>query len=106
MSEVPDLADRFCCPTCRAPQVLSTRCRRCKCDLELVAAVRTQTLKLHQACLRFWQTRNDERALDAALARYRLSPDSTSRRLLAVAYCRLGRYQAAMTVGDSSVDGG
>ncbi len=91
-------SDVLRCPTCGAEQVSSAICRRCKCDLTLVVAARARAVGLHQACLRHWRAGEPQRALDCALGRYRLIPDETAHRLLAIAYLRLGHHQAALDV--------
>ena len=89
-------ANSLCCPTCGAGQPPSVQCRRCKCDLSLVVAVRNRADALHRDCLRQLRAGEYHDALGRALGRYELSPDETSRRLLAVTYLCLGRYQAAL----------
>ena len=101
MPVLPDGYDSLRCPTCRARQTLSAECRRCKCDLTLMAAVLGRGRGLHAevlVCLR--EGRYDD-ALRAARQRFELSPDETAARLLAVCYLRLDRFQAALDVYDS-----
>ncbi len=84
------------CPTCGADQTASAECRRCKCDLTLVLAVRQQAQVLHEQVLRHLRDGRAGDAVDAAERRHTLSPDRTSRRLLAVSYVTAGNYEAAI----------
>jgi hypothetical protein len=95
-------ANSIRCPTCGAGQRPSVECRRCKCDLSLVVAVRNHADDVHSDCLRQLGAGEYRDALRSALVRYELSPDETSRRLLAVTYLCLGRYQAALDLRDDS----
>lgn len=88
----------FRCPTCGAEQAPSSQCRRCKCELGLVVHLRQQADSVHQSYLRHLRSGNYLQALDCAFWRLQLMPDETARRLLAVAYLRLGKYQAALEV--------
>lgn len=90
------------CPTCGAEQPPSAECRRCKCDLSLVVAVRQHAEALHRDCLMQLRAGQYRDALSAARRRFELAPDRTSRRLLAVAYLCLGKYQAALDLRNNS----
>jgi hypothetical protein len=88
MSDGP-LDDSLVCPVCRAAQVWSDTCRRCRCDLRLLRradearrAARRRVL-LHLRGVRWADARR------AALAYHALAPGADSRRLLAVC-CLLG----------------
>lgn len=94
--------DRFRCPTCGATQAVSAECRRCKCDLSLVLAVRRQARMLHDDCLRHLRAGAHRSALACAVRRQELSPDETSRRLLAMVYLCLGKFPAALEIGEGS----
>ena len=85
MNENASEAEAIRCPTCSAQQVASDECRRCKCDMSLVLAVRDRARRMHHECLRHLRTGAYRDALHSALCRHELSPDETSRRLLAVA---------------------
>jgi len=90
----------FRCPTCQAKQDASPECRRCKCDLTLVVAMRESAQAMHEACLRRLRSGDYRAALDCALRRHAITPDATSRRLLGVVYLLQGRYQAALDMRD------
>lgn len=102
MNANPSETNSLRCPTCGAQQPQSARCRRCKCDLSLVVALRQKAESLHRACLQQLRAGEFRDALRTALSRYELAPDGTSRRLLAVTYLCLGRYQAALDLRNSS----
>lgn len=83
------------CPTCGAAQQLSDECRRCKCDLSLVAALHRQR---HAARRETLHALRDGRYHDATLSARRLwalAPDADAARYLVV--CRLlqGDFAAA-----------
>ncbi len=93
----PAADNSFQCPTCNARQPASTtECRRCRCDLSLVLAIRDSLGELHARCLKSLASGHAAQALNCAQRRYELSPDDTSRRLVAVALLCLGRYEEAM----------
>jgi hypothetical protein len=97
-----DVPEPFHCPTCGARQAPAAECRRCKCDLRLVVAVRQQVDAAQQACLTHVRKGEGRQALRWALRRMRLSSDDTARQLLTAMLLRAGRYQAALDVGDAS----
>ncbi len=88
------------CPTCKARQVPSLECRRCKCDLTLVAAVHAQQRRLHARVLRQLADGDVPAALQAARARWALAPDAAAARLLGVCLLLLDRFPAAQDVYD------
>ena len=90
------------CPTCKAWQVPALQCRRCKCDLSLVAAVHDQKRRLHAAVLRQLAAGDHLRALGTARARWDLAPDAEAARLLAVCFLLLDRFQAAEEVREKA----
>ena len=89
------------CPTCGASQSASPECRRCKCDLEMVLAVRQQARALHRQYLVHLREGDVRAALAVAIRRHRLAPDPVSRRLLAVACLGLGRFADAAQLAES-----
>ncbi|MBS0263335.1 MAG: hypothetical protein JSS02_15440 [Planctomycetes bacterium] len=76
--------NRVRCPTCRAQQVWSDTCRRCKSDLRLLRAA-DQTYRRHQyQCLEALRAGQSALALVEARACQELVPDAASRKLVAV----------------------
>ena len=98
MNEKTVESETFRCPTCGARQTPAAECRRCKCDLQLVVGLRDEADMLHGMYLRCLEAGEYHQALDCAIRRCQLAPDETARRLLAVAYLHLGRYQAALDI--------
>ncbi len=86
------------CPTCKAWQLPSVQCRRCKCDLSLVAAAHDHQRRLHASVLRQLAAGDFLRALGTARARWELSPDPEAARLLAVCFLLLDRFPSAEEV--------
>jgi len=97
VTRFPAVDDSFQCPTCNARQPASTtECRRCRCDLSLVLAIREGLRQLHERCLKSLASGDAPEALNFAQRRYELSPDVTSRRLVAVALLCLGHFEEAV----------
>ncbi len=90
------------CPTCKAWQIPSLECRRCKCDLSLVAAVHDQQRRLHAKVLRKLASGRHAEALWAARSRWSLSPDPEAARLLSVCFLLVDRFQTARDVYDKA----
>jgi len=88
------------CPTCNARQTPSLECRRCKCDLTLVAAVHDQQRRLHAQVLRQLAQGDYLAALDTARARASLMPDAVAARLVGVCLLLLDRFHAAEILSD------
>ena len=85
--------DVFRCPTCDARQpALAAECRRCRCDLRLVLAIRRNARELHTNCLNSLACGHGTQALKFARRRYELCPDEISRRLVTVALLSLDRF--------------
>jgi len=93
-------AEKFRCPTCGAQQAVSAECRRCKCDLSLVVAIHQQRVRLHHDCLRHLRDGELVKARACARKLHDLSPNVTSRRLLAVACLHLGEFRTALAAVD------
>jgi hypothetical protein len=89
------------CPTCGAAQTLSDECRRCKCDLSLVAAVLRQQQEARQETVRCLRAGRRKQALRAAQHLWAIAPDADSARYLAVCHLLEGRYAAALAVYDT-----
>ncbi len=100
MSTEASRADSLHCPTCGAQQLPALQCRRCKCDLSLLVAVRNHARQLHQQCLLDLSRQKYGQALGNARRLLELSPDQTARRLLAIVYLCLGQYQEALGLGE------
>ena len=91
--------DSLPCPTCGARQSATTvECRRCRCDLTLVLAVRQAARELHWSCLKHLGSGFAAEALHCARRRHELCPDDTSRRLVAVALVCLERFDEAVKI--------
>ncbi len=99
MTETAADEEEFHCPTCGARQAAeNAECRRCRCDLRLVLALRQSIRELHETCLKLLAAGRLEEALAHARRRHELSPDDTSRRLVAVALLYLERFDEAVNV--------
>jgi hypothetical protein len=90
------------CPTCKAWQLPSLQCRRCKCDLSLVVAVHDQQRRLHAQVLRLLASGHHAEALEVARSRWALSPDPQAARLLAVCHLLLGQFRTAEELCDQA----
>lgn len=90
------------CPTCNARQIPSLQCRRCKCDLTLVAAVHDQQRRLHALVLRQLANGDYLAAFHTARTRWALVPDAAAARLLGVCLLLLDRFQAAEIVSEKA----
>lgn len=90
------------CPTCKAWQLPSLQCRRCKCDLSLVVAVHDQQRRLHAQVLRLLASGRHVEALEVARSRWALSPDPQAARLLAVCHLLLGQFRTAQELCDQA----
>ncbi len=88
------------CPTCKAWQLPSLQCRRCKCDLSLVVAMHDQQRQLHARVLRLIASGRNLEALSAARSRWALSPDPQAARLLAICCLLLGQFGTAQELCD------
>jgi len=93
-----NLTSAFHCPVCRAKQLPSSICRRCKCDLSLLVATGAQQDALHSATLRLLREGLPDQAIPIARQRWYINPDEDAARLLAVCYLTLGQFQAALDV--------
>ena len=84
------------CPACGAKQSVAPVCRRCKCDLSLLAATISRQHALHAETLRLLGEGRYDDAIPVAQQRWRLDPDEDAARLLAICYLTQGRFQAAL----------
>lgn len=82
------------CPTCRAEQVWSDSCRRCKSDLRLLRSVFESAEKTRAAARQHLASGRPEAALQAARQLVLLTRDGASLRLLAD--CHLACNQPAL----------
>jgi hypothetical protein len=87
------------CPTCRASQPWSDACRRCKSDLRLLREFAEAYEQSRRACLDHLRQGRLREARAAANRCLELSPDPTSRRLLALVALRSGDWTAAAALG-------
>jgi len=72
------------CPTCRASQVWSDTCRRCKCDLRLLRDAANGYAALRRHCLSNLRHNRTHAALELARQCCVLRSDDETRRLLGV----------------------
>lgn len=86
----PALSPTMRCPTCRASQQWSDRCRRCGCDLELLQDVAATYRLARDRCLRALRDGRAAEATDQALRCHWLAPGPESHRLRAL--CALIRH--------------
>lgn len=85
------------CPTCRASQVWSDVCRRCKSDLRLLRELAEAHAALRGRCLSHLRHNRTRAALEDARACLALRADAGTRRLLAVCEFLNGNWEAART---------
>jgi hypothetical protein len=85
------------CPTCRATQVWSETCRRCKCDLRLLREVADGYAAVRLHCLSNLRQNKPGAALEQARQCYALRADNETRRLLAVCELLNGDWASAWT---------
>lgn len=83
------------CPTCRAAQVWSDTCRRCKCDLRLLREVADGYAELRRQCLSNLRHKRTHAALELAQRCCALRNDDETRRLLAVCELLNGNWASA-----------
>jgi hypothetical protein len=93
------------CPTCRATQPWSDACRRCKSDLKLLREFAEGYEQSRLACLGYLHQGRLVEARAAATLCLELSPDETSRRLLALVALRGGDWLAAAGFGGETESG-
>ena len=77
-------AETMRCPTCRASQVWSDVCRRCKSDLRLLRELTEKYAALRARCLSNLRHNRTRAALANARECLTLRDDTDTRRLLAV----------------------
>jgi hypothetical protein len=87
------------CPTCRATQPWSDTCRRCKSDLRLLREFAQTYEQSRRACLDHLRQGRIREAQAAASRCLELSPDATTRRLMALVALRSGDWPTAATLG-------
>ncbi len=86
------------CPTCRATQIWSDVCRRCKSDLRMLRAIAEVHAQLRERCLCEVRRDRPPRALELALQCRALRDDAATRRLVAVCELLNGNWSAARTL--------
>ena len=91
----PMTAETINCPTCRAAQVWSDTCRRCKCDLSLLRAMADHYDALRRQCLASLRENLPRSALEHARQCFALRTDDEARRLLAVCELLNGNWPSA-----------
>ena len=94
MSDAPQNTVR--CPTCRAQQVWSDTCRRCKCDLRLLYAAEQSYRNSRTRCLNALHAGRADAAAVEAQACLRIRPDEEARKLLAVSALLQGDWPTAI----------
>jgi hypothetical protein len=93
--------DNMVCPVCRASQIWSDICRRCRCDLSLLRRAEEARGRSRQEALLHLRAGRWADAEGAARAYHELQPVADSRRLLAVCCLLSGDFrQAAAWAGD------
>jgi hypothetical protein len=95
------ISETMRCPTCRAEQVWSDTCRRCKSDLQLLRDLAEEYAFRKGECLRLLQQNSPEAALEQARLCYKLHKDTDSCRLLAVCEFLNGRFAEAVRLANS-----
>ncbi|MBY0457990.1 MAG: hypothetical protein K2V38_11670 [Gemmataceae bacterium] len=88
-------AETMRCPTCRAGQVRSDVCRRCKSDLRLLGEIAEAFAALRERCLTNVRHNRTRAALDDARECLALRADDDTLRLLAVCELLNGNWAAA-----------
>ena len=88
-------ADAITCPTCRANQVWSDACRRCKSDLRLLREAYDEVAALRRHCLSHLHRNRPGAALEQARKCLALRDDAANRRLLAVCELLNGHWASA-----------
>jgi hypothetical protein len=88
-------AETMRCPTCRASQVWSDVCRRCKSDLRLLRELAEKYAALRARCLSNLRHNRTRAALEDARECLALRDDIGTRRLLAVCELLNGNWEAA-----------
>lgn len=88
-------AETVRCPTCRASQVWSDTCRRCKTDLRLLRSVDTAYRRSRARCVAAIRDRRGGDALRHARRTRELRDDAEARRLLALASLLIGAWPTA-----------
>lgn len=83
------------CPTCRAAQIWSNECRRCKSDLRDLHAVWQASERERRACLRALRSGDLERALQHARTYHSFDPGDDANRLLTVCHLHRGDWLLA-----------
>jgi hypothetical protein len=94
MSELPENTVR--CPTCRAQQVWSETCRRCKCDLRLLYEAEQSYRNSRTRCLNALHAGRADAAMVEAQVCLRIRPDEEARKLLAVSALMTGDWPTAI----------
>lgn len=93
MSSIAD--DTLRCPTCRATQVWSDVCRRCKCDLRLLREAAEAYQRARRRALAAVEAGEWRQAVAWARQAERISSDASSRQLLAACLTLAERWDEA-----------
>ncbi len=92
------------CPTCRAEQVWSDTCRRCKSDLRLLRELADEITFRTTECLRLLHENKPRAALEHARHSLELRDDADSRKLLAVCELLNGHFFEAAQFAQCLID--
>ncbi len=87
--------DEMNCPTCRARQVWSDECRRCKCDLSLLRKFRYSSERERKSCLRQLRVGRPDRALTHARRYAIMAGDAEATPLLGACLLMCGNWPDA-----------
>lgn len=91
----PTTAETMRCPTCRAVQVWSDTCRRCKSDLHLLRSLAAEYAALRRKCLSNLRHDRPQTALEYARQCATLRNDVETWRLLAICELLNGNWGSA-----------
>ena len=98
------LSQTMRCPTCRAEQVWSDTCRRCKSDLRLLRDVAEDFTLRTTECLRLLHQNKVGSALEQARHCCELRDDAKSRQLLAVCELLNSHFHEAAQLARDLID--
>ncbi len=83
-TKVESLAVEMICPTCRASQLWSDECYRCKSDLSELSAIHRASTRLRQKCLVAIQKSDFESAIEIAKECFDLDASPSTGQILAI----------------------
>jgi hypothetical protein len=84
------------CPACKAEQVWSNECRRCRADLSLLRGATEAARRAERECLAALSQADFAKALAAAQQAFHWSPRDCNRRRLAICSLLCGDYRLAI----------